>query len=146
MGHKVAGEKVSSDKPGYARPGFVMRRIVGPIMVRGGRFPVLSVVGRSSGQIRQVPIGEPVERQGRSYLLSGRGPTQWILNLRAAGRGTLRMGGRTLSFKVVEVTGAERDQVIAAYRAKFGASVDPFFARLPDAADHPTFRLEWEAQ
>lgn len=135
-----------SEKPGYVRPGFVMRRIIGPLMVRSGRAPVLTVAGRSSGQPRQVPIGEPVEWQGQPYLLSGRGRTQWILNLRAAGCGTLRLHGRTRAFSATEVTGAERDQVIAAYRAKYGKSVDPLFAQFPDATDHPTFRLDLEPE
>ena len=135
-----------SGKAGYVRPGFVMRRILGPTMVRSGRFPVLTVTGRSSGKARSVPIGEPVEWQGHSYLLSGRGPTQWILNLRAVGCGSLRIKGRTRAFKATEVTGAERDAVIAAYRAQWGTNVDPFFAQLPNASDHPTSRLDFDPE
>jgi deazaflavin-dependent oxidoreductase (nitroreductase family) len=134
------------EKPTYARPGALMRRVIGPIMVRLGRVPVLTVEGRTSGVSRTVPIGEPVEWEGRSYLLSGRGKTQWILNLRAAGCGTLRMNGRTRAFTTVEVTGPERDQVIAAFRAKWGKPVDAFFTQFPSPEDHPTFRLDFEPE
>ena len=130
----------------YVRPGALMRRVIGPAMVRLGRFPVLTVEGRSSGQPRSVPIGEPIEWQGRTYLLSGRGKTQWILNLRAAGCGTLRVKGRTRAFTATEIAGSERDEVIAAFRAKWGRPVEGLFAQFPDANDHPTFRLDFEPE
>ena len=131
-----------SEPKSYLRPGFVMRRLVGPLAIRSGRLPVLTVTGRSSGLVRSVPIGKPVEVEGRRYLLSARGQTQWIRNLRAAGCGTLRVRGVTESFRAVEVEGAERDRAIAAYRAWLGKSVERGFKKLPNAADHPTFRLD----
>ncbi len=130
----------------YVRPGAVMRRVVGPIMMRLGRVPVLTVEGRSSGQPRSVPIGAPIEWQGHSYLLSGRGKTQWILNLRSAGCGTLRMKGRTRAFTATEITGSERDEVIAAFRSRWGRSVEGLFAQFPNPDDHPTFRLDFEPE
>jgi deazaflavin-dependent oxidoreductase (nitroreductase family) len=131
-----------AERKPYLNPGFVMKSLVGPLMTRYGRTPVLTVTGRTSGQPRSVPIGAPAELDGRRYLLSGRGQTHWILNLRAAGCGTLRSHGVIESFRVVEVQGEERDRVIAAYRARYGKRVEPAFARLPDPNDHPTFRLE----
>ena len=132
------------DAIAYARPGALMRRVIGPAMIRLGRYPVLTVEGRTSGKPRSVPLGAPLEWQGHSYLLSGRGKTQWILNLRAAGCGTLRSNGRTRAFTATEITGAERDQVIAAYRAKWGRGVEALFEQFPAAEDHPTFRLDFE--
>ena len=35
----------------------------------------------------------------------------------------------------------EPSPVLEAYRAKAGTTVDGYFSRLPDAADHPVFRL-----
>jgi deazaflavin-dependent oxidoreductase (nitroreductase family) len=133
-----------AEQRGYIKPGIFLRSVVGPLMKRAGKIPVLTVVGRSSGEPRSVPIGEPQVVDGRSYLLSGRGCTHWILNLRAAGCGTLRMNGRTRAFKAVEVTGAERDRVIAAYQSHYGKSVESYFLQLPDAEQHPTFRLDFE--
>jgi hypothetical protein len=65
-----------------------------------------------------------------------------VRNLQAAGCGSLRTHGLTESFGAVEVDGEERDRAIAAYRAMAGKAIEPAFAKLPDAADHPTFRLE----
>jgi deazaflavin-dependent oxidoreductase (nitroreductase family) len=126
----------------YIKPGLIMKSLIGPIMIRTGRVPVLTVEGRVSGQPRSVPIGAPVEVDGHKYLLSARGKTHWILNLRAAGCGSLRSHGVTESFRAVEVLDEERDRVIATYRATYGKSVQQQFEKLPNAADHPTFRLE----
>jgi deazaflavin-dependent oxidoreductase (nitroreductase family) len=106
---------------------------------------VLSVVGRTSGQVRRVPLGKPIEVGGKPYLVSARGQTQWARNLRAAGRATFGHGRHAESFRAVEVTGAERDQAIAAYRKAVGKMVDRAFTKLPDPDDHPTFRMEFEA-
>jgi deazaflavin-dependent oxidoreductase (nitroreductase family) len=132
---------VTTDKA-YLEPGFVMKSLIGPLMMRTGRIPVLTVAGRTSGQPRSVPIGKPLDLEGRRYLLSARGQTHWIRNLRAAGCGTLRSRGVTESFRALEIEGEERDRVIAAYRALLGKRVEPAFVKLPNAADHPTFRLE----
>lgn len=126
----------------YLRRGPIMRSLIGPIMIRTGRVPVLTVEGRVSGEPRSVPIGAPVEVDGHKYLLSARGKTHWILNLRAAGCGSLRSHGITESFRAVEVMGNERDRVIDTYRATYGKRVQQAFEKLPNAADHPTFRLE----
>jgi hypothetical protein len=50
--------------------------------------------------------------------------------------------GRTEPFRATEVDGAERDQVIAAFHAQAPGPMRRIFNRLPDAADHPAFRLE----
>ena len=126
----------------YIKPSPIMKSLIDPIMIRTGRYPVLTVEGRVSGQPRSVPIGAPVEVDGHQYLLSARGKTHWILNLRAAACGSLRSHGVTESFRAVEVLDEERDRVIATYRASPGKSVQRDFEKLPNAADHPTFRLE----
>jgi hypothetical protein len=53
-----------------------------------------------------------------------------------------RLGVFPVLIRAVEVLGPERERVVAAYRAAFGHSVDAYFARIPDAADHPVFRME----
>jgi deazaflavin-dependent oxidoreductase (nitroreductase family) len=126
----------------YVRPGFWMKDILNPIVIRLGLAPILTVPGRRSGQPRSIPIGAPFTYQGVRYLVSGRGGTHWVRNLRAAGWGELRVHGRTERFRAVEVTGPRRDAVIAAYREALGHSVDRLFARIPDPSDHPVFRIE----
>jgi deazaflavin-dependent oxidoreductase (nitroreductase family) len=126
----------------YVRPGFWMKDILNPIVVRFGLAPILTITGRRSGQPRSIPIGGPFTHAGARYLVSGRGSTHWVRNLRAACCGELRIHGRTERFHAVEVTGREHDDVLTAYRQALGRSVDPYFRRIPDPADHPIFRME----
>jgi deazaflavin-dependent oxidoreductase (nitroreductase family) len=119
-----------------------MIELVNPVVLRVGLFPALTVQGRRTGTPHTVPIGGPFEFEGDRYLVSGRGNTAWARNLRAAGRGELRMHGRVQPFRADEVIGSQRERVVAAYRKALGRSVTGFFARIPDAANHPVFRIE----
>lgn len=126
----------------YLRPPAVLARVVNPVVVRLGLGTVLVVRGRRSGRLISVPIGQPLALDGQRYLVSGRGTTHWIRNLRAAGEGTLRSRGRSERFRAVELTGAERDRVVAAYREHLGRSGERYFTEIPDPADHPVIRME----
>ena len=123
------------------------RRVAGPIWLRMGVTSVLEVRGRHTGRQIKVTLF-PVEVDGARYLVSFGGITDWVRNLRAAGRCELRRRGRTETFTAVEVDGAERERAIAAYLGRLGPirrDRDPVkkdFDRLPNAADHPTFRVE----
>jgi deazaflavin-dependent oxidoreductase (nitroreductase family) len=125
----------------YIRPGFVVSRVVNPVIMRLGLTPTLAVRGRRSGEWRTVPV-MPIEHEGSRYLVAPRGKTQWVRNLRAAGAGELRRRGRKEAFRAVEVDGAVRERVVAAYRRKVSGFVKAQFEQLPDPNDHPTFRLE----
>ena len=119
----------------------LIRRVAGPIWLRIGFVAVLTVPGRRSGAPVQVTLF-PVEVDGTWYLLSQYGVTDWVRNLRAAGRGELRRKGRTETFTAIEVDGDERDRVIAAFHAKTPKPFSRDFDQRPSAADHPTFRME----
>ena len=69
----------------YVRPGFLISRIANPILSRLTGTPALIVRGRTSARLLTVPMGAPFEFDGRRYLVSGRGETHWVRNLRAAG-------------------------------------------------------------
>jgi deazaflavin-dependent oxidoreductase (nitroreductase family) len=126
----------------YVRPNPLLSRVVNPIVVRLGVGTRLVVRGRTSGRGITVPMGAPLELDGRRYLASGRGSTHWVRNLRAAGEAELRVGHRSERIPADEVAGAERDCVLAAYRERHGRSVDGLWATIPDSADHPVFRIE----
>jgi len=126
----------------YVPSGFVMAHLVNPVVQRLAGTLVLVVPGRQSGQPRTVPLGRPFDLDGVRYLVGGGGETQWVRNLRGAGRGQLRFHGSTTPFRAVEIEGPERDRIVAAYRAKQGRIVDGFFRELPEPADHPVFRVE----
>lgn len=131
----------ASTRP-YLRPGVLMSRVANPILRHLAIVPRLVVRGRKSGQPIVVPMGRPLEFEGRRYLVSGRGTTHWVRNLRAAGRAEFRYHGLAQPFRAVELDGADRERVVAAYRRALGHSVDAYFRELPDAADHPVFRMD----
>ena len=111
---------------------------------------VLEVRGRKSGEWRSTPVN-PLPFHGSQYLVAPRGHTQWVRNLRASGRGRLRVGRRTEDFTAEEVPDAEKPPLLRAYLERWkwesgqffgGASADSTDEELLRIApDHPAFRL-----
>jgi deazaflavin-dependent oxidoreductase (nitroreductase family) len=124
----------------YVRPGFFMAHVVNPVVKLIGA-PALIVRGRRSGRNITIPLA-PFDYEGARYLVGGRGETQWVRNLRAAGRGMLRYRGAPKAFRAVELQGADRDRIVVAYRDRLGRRVSELFKVLPDLADHPVFRVD----
>ncbi|MEU4620830.1 nitroreductase family deazaflavin-dependent oxidoreductase [Actinoplanes sp. NPDC023801] len=118
------------------------------ISLMGSR--VLAVRGRKSGEIRTIVVNL-FDHDGDRYLLSPRGHTQWVRNLRVAGEGELRLGRRTERFVPVEVADADKTPLIRLYLTKWawetGAFFDGLKADSPDAdiaaaaSGFPVFRL-----
>jgi len=125
---------------GYLPPSAFMKHIVNPI-ARACGVPTLIVRGRTSGREISTPVA-PFMFGGFRHVIAGRGETQWVRNLRVAGRCELRIHWRRLAYRATELRGAELDLVAAAYLERLGRRAAPFLADLPDPADHPIFRLE----
>lgn len=124
----------------YHRSSFLMSHVINPVSLRLGG-PALIVRGRHSG--REIRTLLPTfDFEGERYLVSGGGETDWVRNLRAAGRAVLRRGRARQVFLAVEVKGDPHDRIVAAYRVKMGRRAREFFRALPDPADHPVFRVE----
>ncbi len=117
--------------------------------VTPSRMITLEVKGRRSGQVRSNPLNQ-VEHEGERYLVSPRGESEWVRNVRAAGgEAVIRHGGRE-KVRLEEIAAEERAPVLKAYlgenamttRQHFG--VDPK-AELGEfeaiAARHPVFRI-----
>jgi deazaflavin-dependent oxidoreductase (nitroreductase family) len=110
----------------------------------------LSVRGRKSGQMQRVPVN-PFTYKGGQYLISARGHSQWVRNMRVAGGGELRVGRKVRAFTVEEVPDAEKLPLLRGYLKKWGWEVNQYFqgvtAKSTDAeieaaaADHPVFRI-----
>ena len=79
--------------------------------------------------------------EGVRYLVSQYGESDWVRDLRAAGRAELRRKGVPEAVTAVEVFGDERDRANAMYVAKLGG-LRRDYDKLPDTADHPTFRID----
>ena len=131
----------------------VFNRLVGWLARRGiglAGARVLAVRGRQSGEWRTTVLN-PLELDGRRYLVAPRGETQWVRNLRAAGGGELRIGRRVETFRATEVADGDKGPVLRAYLDRWGWEVGRFFEDLSadsdDAAiaavapDFPVFRL-----
>jgi deazaflavin-dependent oxidoreductase (nitroreductase family) len=125
----------------YLKPGFVVARLVNPLLMKLGVVPTLAVRGRKSGTWRTVPV-YVLELDERRYLVAPRGNTHWVQNLRASGGGEIRTKKGTEAFRAVEVANDEKPPIIDAYLARWGSQVKAQFRELPDPGDHPVFRLE----
>ncbi len=150
-------QPITDPRTRYIEPDKMTLRIANPIVsglarmglsIRGSR--VLEVRGRTSGEWRTVPVN-PLEHDGRSFLVAPRGQTQWVRNLRAAGTGQLRKGRRRTEFRAVELPDAEKAPVIRAYLTEWAFEVGKFFAGITKdssdaelaevAADFPVFEI-----
>jgi hypothetical protein len=127
----------------YLKPPAVTSKVFNRLAMRMhiAGSATLAVARRTSGTTQQVPV-IPVDHRGARYVVSTRGESQWVKNVRRAGSIELRERGGTRRFNTVEIPVAERAPVLDAYRAKAGRMVDTYWKRLPDPADHPTFRLD----
>ena len=110
----------------------------------------MSVRGRKSGRMQRIPVN-PHTHDGGQYLVSARGHSQWVRNMRAAGGGELRVGRKVRAFTAVELPDEEKLPVLRSYLEKWGWEVNQYFqgvtARSSDeeivaaAHDHPVFRI-----
>ena len=109
-------------------------------VMRTGGVATLTVAGRATGRRRTVPV-IPVAVHGTRYLVSPYGESDWVRNLRAAGKGELHGRGERETIRATEVPVEERAPIITAYRRIAGLTVDPCFTDLPDPREHPVFRI-----
>ena len=146
----------------FRRPGWftknVFNRLVAMltrmgISVYGSR--VLEVRGRTSGQPRRTPVNL-LRFEGERYLVSPRGHTQWVRNLRASGEGRLLIGPRAERFNATEVVdNDEKVAILRAYLKRWAVEVGVFFEGvgasssdeelLVIAPRHPVFRISTNA-
>jgi deazaflavin-dependent oxidoreductase (nitroreductase family) len=141
----------------YRAPSWFDRKIMNPLIAGATRLGVsawgsriLEVRGRKSGQLRRNPVN-PLDFEGARYLVSPRGHTHWVRNLRAAGEGHLLLGSGREHFTATEVADAVKEPILRAYLRRWKWEVGQFFDGVgPDspaeelqriAPDHPVFRI-----
>ena len=119
------------------------------VSVWGSR--VLEHRGRTTGKVHHVPVNL-LTIEGRQYLVSPRGETQWVRNVRhASGHMVLILGRRRQLCTAREIPVADRVPVLRAYLRRWKFEVGMFFDGVtPDstdaewaavAADHPVFEI-----
>jgi hypothetical protein len=130
----------------YLKPPAFVKHVFNPIAKRFniGGANELRVRRRQSGEQQSIPV-IPVEHEGARYIVSTRGESDWVRNMRAAGACELAGKSGTARFTAIEVPVAERGPIILAYRDTAGKTVTQYWEKLPDDADHPVFRLEASA-
>lgn len=129
----------------YLKPPLFTRKVFNPLAMRLGLNGSVALVvpRRRTGTPLRVPV-IPVEHAGARHVVSTRGESDWVRNLRAAGTVALEGRSGAEAFRARELPVSERGPVIAAYRKKAGRAVAGYWRKLPDDADHPVFRLEPE--
>jgi deazaflavin-dependent oxidoreductase (nitroreductase family) len=141
----------------YIEPDGFTRRVFNPIVARLTRWGislwgsrVLSVPGRTSGEVRSTPVNVLTVGE-RRFLVAPRGETQWVLNVRAAGGCSLRVGRRTESVRAHELDDDAKPEILRPYLRRWKWEVGQFFDGVgPDSSDdellaiapnHPVFEI-----
>lgn len=106
----------------------VSNRTVGAL-VRLGAAPrgchELLVPGRVSGAVTARPVNV-LDVDGGRFLLSPRGSTQWVRNVRAGGAVRLRRGRREAAVVLVELDDAAKPPLLRDYLRRWGWQVAAF--------------------
>jgi deazaflavin-dependent oxidoreductase (nitroreductase family) len=118
--------------PSYFRPGAV-DRIFGHTLaflvwigLIRGHFYILEVRGRKTGKTISLPV-DPLDLDGKRYLVCARGNSNWVRNARAAGEVVLARAMRRHRYAVRELPPSERPPVLKAYLDRFASEVQRFF-------------------
>jgi deazaflavin-dependent oxidoreductase (nitroreductase family) len=120
----------------YLKPPWFTRAVFNKIAMATGisNTEKLTVMRRRSKQPQEIPV-ITVDVDGTKYLVSTRGESEWVKNVRADPNVTI---GST-AYVAREIPEQDRQAVLTAYREKAGRAVDGYFKQLPREADHPVF-------
>ena len=141
----------------YQKPPFILTRVANPVMMKLVRLfglektgvEVLTVSGRTSGQPKSVPVN-PLDFNGKTYLVCPRGESEWVRNLRAAGTATLEKKGKRSVVSATEVADTEKAPILKEYLRRwekaagsyFGLGADASLDQLANVASrHPVFEI-----
>ncbi|MDP8927011.1 MAG: nitroreductase family deazaflavin-dependent oxidoreductase [Actinomycetota bacterium] len=85
--------------------GHINKRVFNPRAIAGGKWPVLTHVGRASGVTYRTPLdAHPVDGGYLFVLVYGSG-SDWVQNVLAAGRARLRVDGREVDLTAPRIVG-----------------------------------------
>jgi F420H(2)-dependent quinone reductase len=120
----------------YLKPPWFTRAVFNKIAMATGMSNTekLTVTRRGSKQRQEVPV-IPVDVGGTKYVVSTRGESDWVKNLRADPNATIG----SANYVAREIPEQDRQPILAAYREKAGRAVEGYFRQLPREADHPVF-------
>jgi deazaflavin-dependent oxidoreductase (nitroreductase family) len=105
-----------------------------------GNSETLTVTKRGSREPQHIPV-VTIDVGGTRYLVSTRGESQWVKNVRADPTVTLTSKSGAKKYVARETPVSERQPILTAYQQRAGRVVDGYFRKLTDPADHPVFEL-----
>lgn len=126
----------------YLKPPWFTVKVFNRIAMATGvsNTETLSVTKRGSGEPQHIPV-VTVDVGGTRYLVSTRGESQWVKNVRANPTVTVTTKSGAVTYVAREIPAPQRQPILTAYQHKAGRAVDGYFRTLPDPADHPVFAL-----
>ena len=130
----------------YLKPPWFTAKVFNRIAMATGisNTETLTVTKRGSKERQQIPV-VTVSLDGTRYLVSTRGESQWVKNVRANPTVTLTSKTGAATYHAHEIPTPQRQPILTAYQKKVGRAVDGYFSKLPDPADHPVFALTEKA-
>jgi deazaflavin-dependent oxidoreductase (nitroreductase family) len=99
---------------------------------------LLQVRGRKSGRLYSTPVNV-LSRDGKRFLVAGRGYTQWVRNALAIGSVSLKKGRRYEELRLRVVPDEEKPEILKAYLDRFKLTVQRYFP-VPAGSPADTFR------
>lgn len=109
---------------------------------------LLEVRGRKSGKLYSTAVNL-MELNGKHFLVSPRGRTQWVRNAEAAGEVILKRGARR-KYRLRALADSEKPEVLKTYLNRYKSAVGKFFPVKPEApveefakiaGEYPAFEL-----
>ena len=126
----------------YLKPPWFTVKIFNRIAMATGvsDSETLTVTKRGSKELQKIPV-ITVDIGNAKYLVSTRGESQWVKNVRTNPNVTISSKSGITGYLAEEVPERDRQPILTAYREKAGKMVDGYFRSLPLEADHPVFAL-----
>ena len=126
----------------YLKPSAIETKIFNKLAMHSTLWDVhtLEVSRRNAVDPQRVPV-VPVEYDGSLFVVSARGESDWVKNVRTAGIVRVGQKGKFETYAATEVPADERSGIVTAYRKKTGREVNTYWKKLPLDSEHPTFKL-----
>jgi hypothetical protein len=126
----------------YLKPPAIETKIFNKLAMLSTLWDVhtLEVARGNGAHPQRVPV-VPVEYDGSLFVVSARGESDWVKNVRKAGIVRVGQKGKFATYAATEVPADELSGIVTAYRKKTGREVNTYWKRLPGDSDHPAFKL-----
>ena len=125
----------------YIKPSWFFARIFNRIALATGAVSSepMTVIKRRTKFPQTIPM-TPVDVGGVKYVVSVRGETEWVKNVRANPHIKLTKSGAT-DYVATEMPIEARKTILQAYEATASTATARLFRQLPQDDDHPVFAL-----